>query len=573
MKTIQAPPVLSLLAVMFAATVPTASQLDAAGPATAKPAGQLQTDRPHPGLDVGSRKQLFIDYKFIESAEGVSLGMNPPMRTGDVILAADAPWEKAMRVAHYSSVQSEGGRIRVWYSIVDAAREPHKNPEFMAVAYAESTDGIHFTKPILNLVERDGSRANNFVLPADPKLLAVGGGSVLRDENPDCPPDERYKSWMKIYPKKGTGIQGPSRLWVSPDGLRWKLSDRLVTGLRATDTQSSWFWEPRIRRYVGYTREWVQFPGQNRIRMASYSESDDMVTWGKTMIVLQPDEMDWAAAIRPQLIMDRTTVERETVMPARTGAPQPAATGAEPRASEPFADQVPIPGAPVDVYGPGILPYREAEGVYLSLMSMFHHWDLVGGAMFPETGDVRLGVSRDARHFTQPGGRRPFLGVGPAAAFDSKFLWPLLGNPIRMGDELWIYYFGSNIDHSQRVDTAAKGPLMAISRAVMRLDGFVSADFDYVGGTLLTPPLRFAGSRLELNLDTGAGGVGRVEVLDESGDPIPGFTLPEADQLNGNNVRTLASWRGQSDLSALAGRTVRLHFRMRSAKLYAFQFR
>ena len=565
---------LAVLALVLSVTIPSAPRLEAARPAEQRLADGRRRDE-NPGIEVGSRKQLFIDHKFIESAEGVSLVMNPPMRTGEMIVTADAAWEKKLRVAHYSSVQAEGGRIRLWYSIVHTERQPHQNPDFMALAYAESTDGIRFTKPILNLVEYEGSRANNFVLPTDPKLLAVGGGSVLRDENPDCPPDEQFKSWMKIYPKKGSGIQGPSRLWVSPDGLRWKLSERLVTGLRATDTQSSWFWDPRIQRYVGYTREWVQFAGENRIRMASYNESDDMVTWEKTQIVLQPDETDWAAAIRPLVTVtpDRKSVKGETLVMTPAGAPRPAAEPERPQPGAPFADEVPTPGAPVDIYGPGVRLYAEAEGVYIAFMSLFHHWGVVAGAMFPETADVRLGVSRDARHFMSPGGRKPFLNLGPAAAFDAKFLWPLLGGPVRMGDELWIYYFGSNIDHSQRVDAAAKGPLTAISRAVMRLDGFVSADFEYGGGTLITPPIRFAGSRLELNLDTGAGGMGRVEILDEHGGQIPGFTLSEADQLNGNNVRTVVSWRGQSDLSPLAGKRVRLHFKMRSAKLYAFQFR
>ena len=142
-----------------------------------------------------------------------------------------------------------------------------------------------------------------------------------------------------------------------------------------------------------------------------------------------------------------------------------------------------------------------------------------------------------------------------------------------MGDELWIYYLGTNHDHSSRVDPAAAKLLSGVSRAIMRLDGFVSADFDYAGGDLITPPITFQGSRLELNLDTGAGGVGRVEVLDLLGAPIPGYTLAEADQLNGNSVRMLASWQGRAGVSALAGRPVRLHLKMRSAKLYAFQFR
>jgi hypothetical protein len=534
-------------------------------------AAGLAVPAPDPSLEVGNRKQLFIDHKFIQACDGVSLTMNPPMRTGEILVQADAPWEKKLRVAHYSSIQAEGGRVRLWYSIVLAEREPRKNPKFMAVAYAESTDGLRFTKPILNLVEYDGSRANNFVLPTDPRLLSVGGGSVRRDENPACPLEEQYKSWMKIYPEPGSGIQGPSRLWVSPDGLHWKLAERRVAGLRATDTQSSWFWDPRVQRYVGYTREWVQFAGEGRIRMASYNESEDMVSWNKTFIALQPDEADWAANVRPLVAFDRMEAKGETLLENSGNGPKPARGRGEPALVETAGDQVPTPGAPVDIYGPGVSRYTEAEGVYISLMTLFHHWSITNHEAYPDTSDVRLGVSRDARHFMQPGGRKPFLGTGPAGAFDSKWLWPL-PSPIRRGDELWIYYFGSNVDHSLRMDPAAKTVLAGISRAVMRLDGFVSADFEYGGGSLITPPLRFAGSRLELNLDTGAGGVGRVEILDESGEPVPGFTLREADQLNGNSVRTVVAWQGRSNLSVLAGKSVRLHFKMRSAKLYAFQF-
>jgi hypothetical protein len=519
-------------------------------------------------IDVASRKQLFTDYKFIQSAEGVSLAMNPPVRTGAILIEPDAPWEKNLSIGSYSSVVKENGRVRIWYEVLGRNHEPKANPDFMGVAYAESTDGVHFRKPVLGLVEFEGSRQNNLVLPADPKLMSIAGGSVMIDENPQCPPAERYKSWQKIYPKKGAGIKGPHRVWVSPDGLHWKLSERLVTGLRAADTQSTWFWDPRIRRYVGFTREWIQFPGEGHFRAASYNESDDMHTWEKMQIALEPDEADSAAAIRPLIDPAKMTVYRERILPAA-----PAATQSSPREraneNDPNADQVPPPGSAVDIYGPGVVPYTEAEGVHMSLMSMFHHWNETTG---PDTADVRLGVSRDARHFQRPGARKPFLGLGPSDAFDSKWIWAL-PRPIRMGDELWIYYFGSSKDHSGRPAPAATQHSHGISRAVMRLDGFVAADFDYSGGSILTPPLRFQGSRLEFNLDTGAGGVGRVEILDERGGPIDGFRLQDADALNGNSVRTPASWRGKTDVSSLAGRVVRLHLKMRSARLYAFQFR
>jgi hypothetical protein len=49
--------------------------------------------------------------------------------------------------------------------------------------------------------------------------------------------------------------------------------------------------------------------------------------------------------------------------------------------------------------------------------------------------------------------------------------------------------------------------------------------------------------------------------------------MAEADELNGNSVRFVATWNnGKSDVSRLAGKPVRLRIKMRAAKLYAFQF-
>ena len=54
-------------------------------------------------------------------------------------------------------------------------------------------------------------------------------------------------------------------------------------------------------------------------------------------------------------------------------------------------------------------------------------------------------------------------------------------HPVRMGDEIWIYYSGANRDHDGLIDPEAEGHLSGIGRAVLRLDGFVSADAGYGG--------------------------------------------------------------------------------------------
>ncbi|MBL8179667.1 MAG: hypothetical protein JNK48_33620 [Bryobacterales bacterium] len=519
-------------------------------------AAQAQT------IDIGSRKQLFIDHKFIESAEGIRLTVNAPYQTREKLVTADAPWEKDAHLGVYSTVAQEGGKIRMWYDVRAGEREAGKNPPFMGLAYAESRDGLRFEKPVLNLVERNGTKRNNLVFPTDPGKIAVGGGSVWRDENPAAPEGERYKSWSKVYPKPGSGLTGPHRVWTSPDGIHWKLDERLVTGLRAADTQPSWFWDPRVRRYIGYSREWVRDRSIGfGARHASYNESDDMFRWDSMQFVLGPDERD-AAAGAPMLIDERKiVVQGEDVLP-------PARRRAGGQIGNASQDAVLTPVTPLDFYGPGVFPY---EGVYLALIPVFYHWAGEGITTVPSTFDVQFAVSRDGRNFTRPGPRAPFLRTGPAGSFDSKMIYPAL-RPVRMGNELWIYYTGTNHDHSSRVDPQSPKEEVAISRAVMRVDGFVSADADYEGGSILTPPLRFTGSRLELNVDTSAGGVVRVEIQEESGKPVAGFAMHEALETTANDVKAVARWKNGADVTALAGKTVRLRFLMRSAKLYAFQF-
>ena len=51
---------------------------------------------------------------------------------------------------------------------------------------------------------------------------------------------------------------------------------------------------------------------------------------------------------------------------------------------------------------------------------------------------------------------------------------------LRRGDELWMYYVGFDYTHGDR-DTLDRGGNGVISRLVLRLDGFVSADADYRG--------------------------------------------------------------------------------------------
>ena len=184
--------------------------------------------------------------------------------------------------------------------------------------------------------------------------------------------------------------------------------------------------------------------------------------------------------------------------------------------------------------------------------------------------DIQLATSRDGIHWHRAPGRKPFICLGPEGTFWSGMVFTR-SRCFRMGDDLWFFFSGYNISHSGAELDFIK-PERGAGRAVLRLDGFISADSAYTGGELITRPLIFSGRKLELNVATGAGGTVKVEIQDEAGKPIKGFTEADADEINGNYIRVPASWDRSTDVAGLAGKPIKIRFLMRDCKLYAFQF-
>ncbi|UCH36305.1 MAG: hypothetical protein JSV65_08105 [Armatimonadota bacterium] len=334
-------------------------------------------------------------------------------------------------------------------------------------------------------------------------------GCVFVDTNPKCPPSARYKMVCSYDGPGGFGTY----VGESPDGLHWRLlSDK--PSFRGSDTGNVAFWDDRIGRYVAYIRTWTP------MRMVGRCEFDDLVDFGKEEVVFGYDEQD---------------------------------------------------PPDIDFYTNAAIKYPFAESVYLIFPSAYFHYPEPPVGKFSNDGplDIRFAVSRDGVNFTRPD-RSPYIGLGTKGSFDDSAMYMTTGL-IRSGGEIWQYYIGYDFTHgAYHVATDRfKG---AISRVVQRLDGYVSADAAYGGGELTTVPIIFAGKQLELNVDTGVAGSAQVEILDGEGTPVPGFALADADVIKGNYIARTVTWQGSDDVSALAGKPVQLHFVMRDAKLYAFQF-
>src|SRR6266542_3053602 len=155
---------------------------------------------------LGSRRELFADRFLIDRLKGASLALERPHDEG-AVLRFDKPWEG--RFCGYATVIKDGPLYRLYYRGLPDAGGDGSNRE--VTCYAESKDGIRWTKPELGLFEINGSKANNVVLAG----MAPFSHNFcpMLDPRKEVPRGERYKALA------GTGGSGLVA-FVSADGLR-----------------------------------------------------------------------------------------------------------------------------------------------------------------------------------------------------------------------------------------------------------------------------------------------------------------------------------------------------------------
>jgi hypothetical protein len=93
------------------------------------------------------------------------------------------------------------------------------------------------------------------------------------------------------------------------------------------------------------------------------------------------------------------------------------------------------------------------------------------------------------------------------------------------------------------------------------------------GGEATTKPFVFSGNQLEINFSTSAAGSIGIELQDENGKPLPGFTLEECPEIYGDEIERTVEWNSNADLSKLEGKPVRMRIVLKDADLYSFRFR
>jgi hypothetical protein len=152
-------------------------------------------------IDVGDRRQLFIDNLFFGKARGINLRVHQPRKAGDVTIAPDRPWERG-GLGPYSSVLWDNGSYHLWYHAMDSQLW-HTSPGAGAICYATSDDGITWHKPDLGLVEYEGSTRNNIVVGHGAAGLQIGQDGMMVFVDPTAPPGERLRMVNRFKEKGG----------------------------------------------------------------------------------------------------------------------------------------------------------------------------------------------------------------------------------------------------------------------------------------------------------------------------------------------------------------------------------
>ena len=236
-------------------------------------------DRPAPAapVEVGARLELFVDDFLIDSMKGVQLKLHEPRPAG-VVFRFDQPWEGV--TCGYVTVFKDGDIYRMYYrgssdpsyTIKQGVRPDERviplHDQF--ACYAESRDGITWTRPNLGLFEFNGSKDNNIIWTS----AGSHNFSPFKDDNPAAPPDQRYKAVAS------SNYDGDTRKpvllgFASPDGLHWRqLQEKPIITDGAFDSLNVVFWDANRGQYAAIYRDFIY-----GLRTIKYASSQDFLTW------------------------------------------------------------------------------------------------------------------------------------------------------------------------------------------------------------------------------------------------------------------------------------------------------
>ena len=400
------------------------------------------------------------------------------------------------------------------------------------MCYATSQDGIHWDKPSLGLIEFEGNKDNNIVLMAN--CMMHDPAPIMDRIDPD--PQRRYKAvWWggRKDPSQKNGWQLGHCVGFSPDGIHW----------HEHPENPVWPGDAEVAVPAGLERTSGRFATYSSadgygMRVTGRSESDDFVHWDlPPKFLLQPDDEDppgtEVAGLAP---INYEGTQLGMLWISRN----------LPEFTKQEWQQIVEQNKRQGFFGPPI----EMNNVRCRVM-------------YTELAASPDGVNWQRVH------RQPLFPFGPEGSWDECIC--LAARPFAHEDKIYVYYTG----HGRTKLTPGCTRPEKIGQwnvetglATLRLDGFASLEAYSSPGVLVTKTFPFKGTGVVVNTDAGKGSV-RLEILDDQGQPIPGFTREQARPITGNHLRARAAWTSEAAPTDLRGCRTRLKLYIENGHLYS----
>lgn len=489
--------------------------------ATTGHAGELDSGTFQLVIDETRGQTLFaFDSVAIPFTRSLELKMQAPVKYSGNPVVARGPkgTPDHWGVQFYGSIIREEGRFRMWYAAFDGARGESKEPNsaWWRAAYAESADGVHWSKPNLGLVDYQGNKDNNLLAVAP--AVGILNLKVLHEpEDPD--PSRRYKMtghvfWMKDKTRHGTLVP-----FVSADGLHWKstidfkpvdseilAADLIIPTMHYEPSGGLYKWDGQYF-ISGQSPYDATRPAHSRIVRGFRSR--DFVHWSQTahLSFMHPEQL--------------------TVLPAGNDGKQT---------------------------HEGISVWNRGN-VLVGLCGLWNGAKTWSGV----TIDLELVISNDGLTFREPTNDPAFIPRGADGTWDQGGLMQGQGFE-NVGDKTYIYYGAAD----PRTWTPGDKPIPprgGVGLVTLPRDRFGDLrvrDYGEGASEFVTSDIAVKNKgdrRLYLNADgLGSDAVLRVELLTHDEQPLPGYSGPDAAVVNRSGFQTPVSWNGRTAIQGLPER-------------------
>lgn len=470
-------------------------------------------------INVG--RQLFVDDFLISETNLTRVCHTPTPYAGNPVLEPDKEWEKTARGEPYAAPFSDGvwyddhtGLYKMWYLAGAGILHKGSYRQSFYTCYAESKDGKHWVKPLLDIVP-----GTNIVDTCRRDASSLWLDRCEKDSS------KRWKLFNNEYREKDERYQ--IVLKYSADGKHWSKG---VAQSGDIYNRSTAFYNPFTRKWALSMRGGTDLT----IRSRFYAEHED------------PEMLVSLAHRKRQGVNDRNIVYWFTP------------DDKELRNSR-------YPEIQPGIYNFDVIPYESI------MLGQYAAWcgpenEVCAEENIQKRNVVSLGYSRDGFHFYRPT-HEAFVNVDQTeGAWNWGNVQSVNGTPLIVGDSLYFYTSGRRLNDIFWDCYASTGLFM------LRRDGFVSMDAGKKEGSLVTEKISFDGQYLFVNADISKKkGALAVEVLDENGLPIPGYSRKECNVIQRkDSTKIMVTWKEKKDLADIKGNKVRLKFYLQEGQLYAF---